>query len=93
MEEIGSANGPFGLEEVLYQSRSHPLQGVARDGETLATSVVFTGMGSSMYAAYPAQAYLNSLGIRALIWETGELVDHLEVPRCRHTARGCLTIR
>jgi glucosamine--fructose-6-phosphate aminotransferase (isomerizing) len=34
-------------------------------------------MGSSMYAAYPAQAYLNSLGIRALIWETAELVDHL----------------
>ena len=30
-----------------------------------------------MYAAYPAQAYLNSLGIRALIWETAELVDHL----------------
>jgi len=40
-------------------------------------TVVFTGMGSSMYAAYPAQAYLNSLGIRALIWETAELVDHL----------------
>ena len=40
-------------------------------------TVVFTGMGSSMYAAYPAQAYLNSLGVRALIWETGELVDHL----------------
>jgi len=39
-------------------------------------TVVITGMGSSMYAAYPAQAYLNSLGIRALIWETGELVDH-----------------
>ena len=40
-------------------------------------TVVFTGMGSSMYAAYPAQAYLNSRGIRALIWETGELVEHL----------------
>ena len=40
-------------------------------------TVVFTGMGSSMYAAYPAQAYLNRLGIRALIWETGEMVDHL----------------
>ena len=38
-------------------------------------TVVITGMGSSMYAAYPAQAYLNSRGIRALIWETGELVD------------------
>jgi glucosamine--fructose-6-phosphate aminotransferase (isomerizing) len=39
-------------------------------------TVVLTGMGSSMYAAYPAQAYLNSQGIRALIWETAELVDH-----------------
>jgi glucosamine--fructose-6-phosphate aminotransferase (isomerizing) len=39
-------------------------------------TVVLTGMGSSMYAAFPAQAYLNSLGVRALIWETGELVDH-----------------
>jgi len=39
-------------------------------------TVVLTGMGSSMYAAYPAQAYLSSQGIRALIWETAELVDH-----------------
>lgn len=39
-------------------------------------TVVITGMGSSMYAAYPAQAYLSSQGIRALIWETADLVDH-----------------
>ena len=39
-------------------------------------TVVLTGMGSSMYAAYPAQAYLNSQGIRTLVWETAELVDH-----------------
>jgi glucosamine--fructose-6-phosphate aminotransferase (isomerizing) len=39
-------------------------------------TVVFTGMGSSMYAAYPAQAYLSAHAIRALIWETAELVDH-----------------
>jgi glucosamine--fructose-6-phosphate aminotransferase (isomerizing) len=39
-------------------------------------TVVFTGMGSSMYAAYPAQAYLTSHAIRALVWETAELVDH-----------------
>src|SRR5579864_9665301 len=38
--------------------------------------VVFTGMGSSLFAAYPAQAYLTSLGIRALVWETAELVHH-----------------
>jgi glutamine---fructose-6-phosphate transaminase (isomerizing) len=39
-------------------------------------TVVFTGMGSSLFAAYPAQAFLSSLGIRALVWETAELVHH-----------------
>ncbi len=39
-------------------------------------TVVFTGMGSSLYAAYPAQAYLSSQGVRALVWETAELVHH-----------------
>lgn len=38
--------------------------------------VVFTGMGSSLFAAYPAQAYLSSLGIRSLVWETAELLHH-----------------
>jgi glucosamine--fructose-6-phosphate aminotransferase (isomerizing) len=39
-------------------------------------TVVFTGMGSSLNAAYPAQAYLTGHGIRALVWETAELVHH-----------------
>ena len=39
-------------------------------------TVVFTGMGSSLFAAYPAQAYLTGQGIRALVWETAELVHH-----------------
>lgn len=39
-------------------------------------TVVFTGMGSSLYAAYPAQAYLTARGIRALVWETAELLHH-----------------
>ena len=44
--------------------------------------VVFTGMGSSLFAAYPAQAYLTSLGIRALVWETAELLHyHLKILR------------
>ncbi len=38
--------------------------------------VVFTGMGSSLFAAYPAQVFLTSLGIRALVWETAELLHH-----------------
>jgi glucosamine--fructose-6-phosphate aminotransferase (isomerizing) len=39
-------------------------------------TVVFTGMGSSLFAAYPAQAYLTQRGVRALVWETAELVHH-----------------
>jgi glucosamine--fructose-6-phosphate aminotransferase (isomerizing) len=39
-------------------------------------TVMFTGMGSSLFAAYPAQAYLTEAGIRALVWETAELVHH-----------------
>ena len=39
-------------------------------------TVVFTGMGSSLYAAFPAQAYLTAHGIRALAWETAELLHH-----------------
>ncbi|MGH9377444.1 MAG: SIS domain-containing protein [Terriglobia bacterium] len=41
--------------------------------------VIFTGMGASLFAAYPAQAYLSALGIRALVWETAELLHfHLK---------------
>jgi len=39
-------------------------------------TVVFTGMASSMSAAYPAQVFLNSLGIRALVWETADLLHY-----------------
>ncbi|MGH9448919.1 MAG: SIS domain-containing protein [Terriglobia bacterium] len=38
--------------------------------------VVFTGMGSSLFAAYPAQAYLSALGVRSVAWETAELLHH-----------------
>jgi glucosamine--fructose-6-phosphate aminotransferase (isomerizing) len=33
-------------------------------------------MGSSLFAAYPAQAYLTAQGVRALVWETAELLHH-----------------
>jgi len=39
-------------------------------------TVIFTGMGSSLNAAYPAQAYLASCGIRAVVWEAAELLHH-----------------
>ncbi|MBZ5515912.1 MAG: SIS domain-containing protein, partial [Acidobacteriia bacterium] len=39
-------------------------------------TVVFTGMGSSLFAAYPAQVFLSSQGIRSVVWETAELLHH-----------------
>jgi glucosamine--fructose-6-phosphate aminotransferase (isomerizing) len=44
-------------------------------------TVILAGMGSSLYAAYPAQAYLVEQGVRASLWETAELVDHLNILR------------
>ncbi len=38
--------------------------------------VIFTGMGSSLFATYPVQAYLTALGIRAFTWETAELLHY-----------------
>jgi glucosamine--fructose-6-phosphate aminotransferase (isomerizing) len=38
-------------------------------------------MGSSLYAAYPARAYLTEQGIRVSAWETAELVDNLNILR------------
>ncbi len=38
--------------------------------------VVFTGMGSSLFAAYPAQVFLSSLGFRSIVWETADLLHH-----------------
>ncbi len=38
--------------------------------------VIFTGMGASLFAAYPAQAYLTARGIRAIVLETAELLHH-----------------
>jgi glutamine---fructose-6-phosphate transaminase (isomerizing) len=40
------------------------------------TLVVFTGMGSSLHAAYPAQAWLTAMGYRAIVWEAAELLHH-----------------
>jgi glucosamine--fructose-6-phosphate aminotransferase (isomerizing) len=39
-------------------------------------AVVFTGMTSSLYTAYPAQVFLASRGIRAVAWETSELLHY-----------------
>jgi glucosamine--fructose-6-phosphate aminotransferase (isomerizing) len=65
-----------GLRKFYTSPGAIPSKGLRLMVEHWPPTVVFTGMGSSMYAAYPAQAYLTSQGIRALIWETAELVDH-----------------
>ena len=77
MEEIAQQPTVLsGLRKFYTSPGAIPSQALRPMVKHWPPTVVLTGMGSSMYAAYPAQAYLNSLGIRALIWETGELVDH-----------------
>ncbi len=53
-----------------------PFRALKRLVEHWPPTVVMTGMGSSLFAAYPAQAYLTSVGIRAVVWETAELLHH-----------------
>jgi glucosamine--fructose-6-phosphate aminotransferase (isomerizing) len=65
-----------GLRKYYTSPGAIPSKGLRGMVKHWPPTVVFTGMGSSLYAAYPAQTYLTSRGIRALIWETGELVDH-----------------
>jgi len=78
MEEIAQQPSVLsGLRKFYTSPGAIPSKALREMVNRWPPTVVFTGMGSSMYAAHPAQAYLNALGIRALIWETGELVDHL----------------
>jgi len=65
-----------GLRKFYTSPGAIPSQALRAQVKHWPPTVVFTGMGSSMYAAYPAQAYLTAHAVRALIWETGELVDH-----------------
>ncbi len=52
--------------------RGHPVRAAAAALEPARTAVL-TGMGSSLYACYPA--YLRLAG-RAALWETGELIHY-----------------
>jgi glucosamine--fructose-6-phosphate aminotransferase (isomerizing) len=77
MDEIAQQPGVLsGLRKFYTSPGAVPSKALRAMVKHWPPTVVFTGMGSSMYAAYPAQAYLTSHAIRALIWETGELVDH-----------------
>jgi glucosamine--fructose-6-phosphate aminotransferase (isomerizing) len=65
-----------GLRKYYASPGAIPAQGLRQLAKRWPPLIVFTGMGSSLYAAYPAQAYLTGIGIRALTWETAELLHH-----------------
>jgi glucosamine--fructose-6-phosphate aminotransferase (isomerizing) len=77
MEEIAQQPAVLsGLRKYYASPGAIPLRRLRKLVAHWPPTVVFTGMGSSLFAAYPAQALLNSLGIRALVWETAELLHH-----------------
>jgi glucosamine--fructose-6-phosphate aminotransferase (isomerizing) len=65
-----------GLRKFYASPGAIPAKGLRSLAPHWPPTVVFTGMGSSLFAAYPAQAYLTEHGVRALVWETAELVHH-----------------
>ncbi len=77
MEEIVQQPGVLGGLRKYYASPGAiPAKALRKQVKRWPPVVIFTGMGSSLFAAYPAQAYLTSQGIRALTWETAELLHH-----------------
>jgi glucosamine--fructose-6-phosphate aminotransferase (isomerizing) len=77
MEEVVQQPAALsGLRKYYASPGAIPLKALRKLVAHWPPTVVFTGMGSSLFAAYPAQVYLNSLGIRALVWETAELLHH-----------------
>jgi glutamine---fructose-6-phosphate transaminase (isomerizing) len=77
MEEVvGQPAALAGLRKFYASPGAIPARAIRKRLKHWPPTVVLTGMGSSLYAAYPAQAFLTSLGIRTLVWETAELVHH-----------------
>lgn len=77
MEEVtGQPAALAGLRKFYASPGAIPVKSLRKLTPRWPPTVVFTGMGSSLFAGYPAQAFLTSLGIRALVWETAELVHH-----------------
>jgi glucosamine--fructose-6-phosphate aminotransferase (isomerizing) len=63
----------LGLRKYYTSPGAIPTKALRRLVSAWPPTVVFTGMGSSLFAAYPAQVFLSSLGIRSVLWETAEL--------------------
>ena len=77
LEEISQQPAALsGLRKFYASPGAIPAKGLRSLAPHWPPTVVFTGMGSSLFAAYPAQAYLTEHGVRALVWETAELVHH-----------------
>jgi glucosamine--fructose-6-phosphate aminotransferase (isomerizing) len=77
LEEISQQPAALsGLRKFYASPGAIPAKGLRSLTANWPPTVVFTGMGSSLFAAYPAQAYLTEQGVRALVWETAELVHH-----------------
>jgi glucosamine--fructose-6-phosphate aminotransferase (isomerizing) len=64
------------LREFYMKPDAIPLRELRKLIPQWPPTVVFTGMASSLSAAYPAQVFLNSRGIRALVWETADLLHY-----------------
>jgi glutamine---fructose-6-phosphate transaminase (isomerizing) len=77
MEEILQQPGALANVRKYYASPGAISQKALKQlGTSRQPTIIFTGMGSSLHAAYPAQAYLTAMGYQALVWETAELVHH-----------------
>jgi glucosamine--fructose-6-phosphate aminotransferase (isomerizing) len=77
LEEISQQPAALsGLRKFYASPGAIPSKGLRGLTASWPPTVVFTGMGASLFAAYPAQAYLTEQGIRALVWETAELLHH-----------------
>jgi len=77
LEEISQQPAALaGLRKYYSSPGAIPTKALRGLVENWPPTVVFTGMGSSLYAAFPAQAYLTAQGVRALVWETAELAHH-----------------
>jgi len=77
MEEIYQQPAALsGLRKYYTSPGAIPTKALRRLVRRWPPTVAFTGMGSSLFAAYPAQVFLSSQGIRSVVWETAELLHY-----------------
>ena len=83
LDEIFQQPSALSMVRKYYTSPGAiPLRALKGLASRKPAAVIITGMGSSLNAAYPAQAFLTGLGIRAILWETAELLhQHLKIVR------------